>query len=177
MARALATDPFHNFRFQVTAAPVRGLTDPLGEVQAGFTNVTLPTKSIENVEYKEGTMVFRRKYPGDMTVDDVTMTRGVSKEGTEFLRWIEAAQTGAEYRADISIYHYHRSDISGTQAGAPNLTFAGTPSRQIQLREAFPISVKPGSDLDSLSSDISLQEITVAFEDFVVTNNRTDGIA
>ena len=177
MARAMATDPFHNMRFQVTAAPVGGLVNPLGEIEAGFTNATLPTKSIENVEYKEGTMSFRRKYPGEMTLDDVTFTRGVSKEGTEFLRWVESTQTGKEYRADLSVFQYHREDISGTEAGSPNLTIGGAPSRIITLKEAFPISVKPGSDLDSLSSDISLQEVTCSIEDFSVTNSRTNGIA
>jgi len=175
MARAMVSDPFHNFRFQVTATQP-GAVAPFGVAEAGFTNVTLPTKSIEQVEYQEGTMIVRRKYPGNMTVDDVTLTRGVAAEGTEFMRWIEATQTGKEYRADININHYHREDIADTETAAANYTLAGTPSRIVQLREAFPVSVKPGSDMDSLSSDISLQEVTVSFEDFVITNNRTTNI-
>jgi len=168
MARAMATDPYHNFRFAVSVAQVGALL-PFGDAQAGFSNITLPTKSFENVEYKEGTMVFRRKYPGDVTVDDVTFTRGVSKEGTEFMRWAERVQTGKEYRADVSILQYHRDNTSATAVGAGAFTLAAA-SRSIILKEAFPISVKPGSDLDSLSSDISLQEVTVACEDFTITN-------
>lgn len=166
MARALITDPFHNFRFHLSVTSVNGRA-ALGPVSAGFTNVTLPTQSAEVAEYKEGIMVYRRKYAGDPTFDDVTLTRGVAITDSEFWIWIDQTARGLEYRADLEIKHFHRSDV-GDQIDFSQLT----PSRIIKLYDAFPISVKPGSDLDSVSSDISLQEITLAIERFDVTNNK-----
>jgi phage tail-like protein len=156
MARALISDPFHNFRFHAIASQAGSLL-PFGDAQAGFTTISLPTKTIEVAEYKEGTMTFRRKYPGEMTVDDVTLGRGVSKAGTEMIRLIEATQTGKEYRFDVTIRHYHRKDISTTADNAANLTLAGTPARTIQLFNAFGTSVKVGSDLDSMRFYISVK--------------------
>lgn len=162
MARAMIDDPFHNFRFHVKASG-----NELGPVDAGFTSVTLPTHSVEGVEYKEGTMVYRRKFPGDPTFDDVTLSRGVTKAGSEFHTWIMSVTNGQEYRADLDILQFHRTDITDQS------DFSGlTPLRTIKLYECFPISVKPGSDLDSLSSDISVQEVTVSLERFEIINNK-----
>jgi len=166
MARALITDPFHAFRFHVSVTSVNGRA-ALGPVAAGFTNVTLPSQSIENVEYKEGIWVYRRKFPGDPTFDDVTFTRGVTTTDSEFWIWANQTSRGLEYRADLEIKHFHRSDV-GDQVDFSQLN----PSRIIKIYEAFPISVKPGSDMDSVSSEISLQEITLSLERFEVTNNK-----
>lgn len=166
MARALISDPFHAFRFHVSVTTVNGRA-ALGPVGAGFTNVTLPTHSVETAEYKEGIWVYRRKFPGDPTFDDVTLTRGVTTTDSEFWLWINETTRGLEYRADLVIKHFHRSNIPDQQ------NFSGlAPSRVVKIYEAFPISVKPGSDMDSVSSEISLQEITLSLEKFEVINNK-----
>jgi phage tail-like protein len=166
MARALISDPFHAFRFHVKVTSVNG-RPALGDVTAGFTNVTLPTQSVESAEYKEGIWVYRRKFPGDPTFDDITFSRGVTTAGTEFWSWINETARSLEYRADLEIHHFHRSDVP------EQVDFSGlTGSRVIKVYEAFPISVKPGSDMDSVSSEISLQEITLSLERFEVINNK-----
>ena len=167
MARAQALDPFHAFRFQVKVSNKQYGANPFGPASAGFNSVTLPTMSLESVEYKEGVMVFRRKFPGDVTVDDVTMSRGVTTNGSEFFTWMSATKSGAEYRVDLDIHQMHRTDV----AGQADFT-AVTGSRVIKLKECFPISVKVGSDMDSQSSEISLQELTVACESFEVANSK-----
>jgi phage tail-like protein len=168
VARAMSTDPFHAFRFQVKVANKQYKGDPLGPTTAGFNSVSLPTMNGEVVEYKEGVWVMRRKFPGDVTVDDVTLSRGVTVKSSEFFTWMDMTKKGAEYRVDLNIHHMHRSDI----ASQADFT-AVTGSRIIKLKECLPVSVKVGSDMDSQSSEISLQEITVACESFEVVNAKS----
>jgi phage tail-like protein len=167
MARAMITDPFETMRFHVKATKA-GSLDPLGPVAAGFNSVTLPTQTIESAEYKEGVMVYRRKYPGETTFDDVTFTRGVTVVGSEFWHWVNATSSGREYRVDMQILHFHRDNITD-KADFSTLT----PSRIIKCYECFPLSVKTGSDMDSLATEISIQELTVSIERFDVTNTRS----
>jgi phage tail-like protein len=155
--RAVTTDFFQNMRFKVTATHADG-KDYLGSV--GFATVTLPTMSQDVVEYKDGTMVYRRKFPGDPTFDDVTFTRGIANGSTELYAWMKNTANGGEYRSDMKIEHLHRTD-----------TAAGTGLRQIKLLEAFPISCKVGSDLDGTNFEVSIQELTVAIENIEITND------
>lgn len=164
MPRAQSTDFFHAMRFHVTTTGRGGTgASPLG-AQGGFTTCVMPEHTIELVEYKEGTYVYRRKYPGDTTVSDITLTRGVVKAGTELFAWILATTFGNEYRVDMTIRQFHRDDV----VGLSDYTNA-KPSRTIDCYECFPIRVKPGSDFDSQSSEISLQEIDIAVERFTIT--------
>jgi phage tail-like protein len=166
MPRSQSTDPFQTFRFHVTATKAGGNgIDPFGPVAAGFMSVSLPTINVESVEYKEGTMVYRRKFPGDVTFDDITLTRGVVSKGSELWNWINECARGKEYRIDLEIKHFHRQDI----VDKDDFTTL-TPSRVIKCFNCFPISVKPGSDLDAQSSEVSVQEITLSIERFEVEN-------
>jgi hypothetical protein len=95
------------------------------------------------------------------------MARGVTTAGTEFWQWAEAVSSGREYRSDLVIKQFHRTDITD-QVDFSSLS----PKRTITLHEAIPISVKPGSDMDSTSAEISLQEVTVAVERVTVVNSK-----
>lgn len=161
MARSQNTDHYHAMKFhcKVVTAGISGASDMT--VQAGFNTMTMPEATLENVEYKEGTYLYRRKYPGDVTFSDITLTRGTAKKDTAFYEWLRAAYLGEEYRVDMSINHFHRSDV-----GAEESYLTTQPKRVIKCFEAFPIRVKPGSDFDSLSSDISIQEVDIAIERF-----------
>jgi phage tail-like protein len=166
MARAMNTDPFHNMRYHVSASK-SGNVDPFGPATAGFSAVTFPTQTEEVVEYKEGIMSLRRKFIGETTFDDVTLSRGVSVSTSEFYHWLLAARTGNEYRTDIEIKHFHRDNITN-QDNFSTLT----PSRIVKCFECVPVSFKPGSDLESTSSEVSIQEVTFALERFEVTNSK-----
>lgn len=157
MARAQSTDMYHVFKFHVVDSENR--LDRL----AGFTSVTMPEMNLEAVEYKEGIWTYRRKYPGDVTINDMTLTRGAVKQGSKFYSWIKDAIEGNKYRLDMKIYHYHRDDIQGLT----NYINA-KPSRIINIFEAFPIRVKPGADFDSMTSEVSIEEIDIALERFTV---------
>jgi len=168
MARAMDTDPFQGLRFHVKATKAGGANLESFTNSAGFNTVSLPTHTVETVEYKEGIMVYRRKFPGDTTFDDITLTRGVTVANSEFWQWIDAASSGREYRADLKIYQFHRDDITDES----DFSTIENPSRIINCFDCFPISVKSGSDMDSLSSEISIQEIVVSLERFSIENKR-----
>lgn len=173
MARAVSTDVFQSHRFHIRS--VNG--DTLEAVsEGGFQSITLPDVSLDIVEYKEGIMAWKRKYPGIPSVSDVTLTRGVARTRTRFWEWVLAAIQGGEYRCDLEIYHFHRDELlalGDTDSGnSPNLP---TPSagRRIKLINCFGATYKPGSDFDAMASEVSIEELTIACERFEVYDNNT----
>lgn len=187
MARALATDFLHSMRYHVVVVPGdAGLNDqatlnPNGRPDAGFSAVTTPEATVEAVEYKEGTMIYTRKYPGNPTMSDITMSRGVARGDSSFWNWLRLVLEGgpagtnqAEYRADLDIKHFHRDTaLVRTQpasGGEGNLTDLNkdTPARVYHVKNAFPIRHKVAGDLDATASEISIMELDVAYEHFEV---------
>ena len=170
-ARSVASDFLQSMRFQVKCVGTGFTLDGPEGAQAGFMSVSTPEATIEAVEYREGTYNYPRKFPGNVTVADVSMSRGVALKDTAFWSWVSIVAHGeGEYRANIEIYHYNRSVLQKsvpTWAGgtAPTTGYGG---RKYTLHEAFPIRCKVAGDLDASSSDISVQEIDVAFEYFSV---------
>jgi phage tail-like protein len=159
MARAIGTDFYHAFKYhmKVSTAGVAGASS----IEGGFATAVMPEKTMEAVEYKEGIYLYRRKQPGDVTYSDLTFTKGVAKGGTAFYDWINAQLKGEAYRVDLQIMHFHRDEIAG------NTDFSTlAPKRVINCYECFPIRVKPGSDFDAQSSEISLEEVDIAIERF-----------
>lgn len=167
MARAQSTDFYHAMKFhmKVMTAGVNGASN-IG-VQGGFTNLTMPEVTTEVVEYKEGVYLYRRKFPGDATFSDVSASRGVTKKNTDFYKWIRAGYLGQEYRADIQIRQFHREEVTNLN------DYTGIqPKRVINIFEAMASRVKPGSDFDSQASDVSIEEIDIAYEYFEVEDKN-----
>ena len=160
MARPVASDYFQNYAFHVV--------DPSGELlpaeatMAGFSSVTVPEFTKDAQEYREGIYHRTRKYPGFITVGDVTLSRGVAKRDSYFADMI-FREGDREYRSDLTILHYHRTDdLQGGQ---------GQASREYHLLEAFCTRFKPAGDLDATASDISVQEVDLAVEDMEIVRN------
>jgi phage tail-like protein len=172
MARAVADDFIHSMRFQVSVA---GDGTQLGAAEAGFTTVTTPEATVEAAEYKEGTFVYTRKYPGNPTVTEISMSRGVTRSDSSFWKWLRTVIEGTgEYRADLDIKHFHREQalLRPVDEGGDGSNFTGintdSPARTYHIREAFPTRHKVAGDLDATASEISLMEIEVAYEHFEV---------
>jgi phage tail-like protein len=118
--------------------------------------------------------LYARKSPGIPTVADVTFSRGVVLGDTKMFAWVRRAIEGGEYRSNVTYYHYHRTALPGAQVDAnPHVAKAGPTSvdeladnsaNVYNLYEAFAIRVKSAGDLDATGSDISLQEMDVAYE-------------
>lgn len=150
MARSIQLDYYQAFRFGCSFT-----WNGIAYVQegTGFNNVTIPETSQEAAEYREGTFTWTQKYPGPPTVSEVTLQRGVTKQFTGFWDWIIGSIYGREYRVDLIIHHFHRSD-----------DIAGAASFRVNLSHAFPSRVKPTGDLDATSSEISLAELELTCE-------------
>lgn len=167
MARAQATDPLMNFRFFaeafVAGQNLLGFTDSSG-AQAGFTSVTVPSGSTEVAEYKEGHMRYKQKYPGVENWEDMTLMRGVFKTDTTMFDWWQRGGSQEEYRADMVVYHWHKDGKEPGKIGDKSK------ARQYQLFNAFSAGNKPSGDLDATSSEVSIAELTVAFEWMEIVN-------
>lgn len=176
MARAKSLDFLHNFRFHVVVTGFGPLANPvLGtlngtKVTAGFNSCTAPELSEEAVEYREGHYIYTKKYVGLPTISDLSLGRGVALTDGTFWAWIKDVVEGnAEYRANLSIYHFHRDakqqSTSGTTTEMDVDTNAGGFVRY-DCNEAFPIRHKVSGDFDATSSEVSIQELDLAIESF-----------
>lgn len=177
MAREVATDFLHSMRFQVVANDAgRPTLDAPGRVDAGFTTVSTPEATVEAVEYREGTFIYMRKFPGNPTVADLTFNRGVAKRDSSFWDWLRVIIEGSgDYRQDLQIKHFHRQEALPRSVGpftgeTANQTVIdiGAPARVYHVREAFPVRHKVAGDLDATASEVSIMELDVAFEHFEV---------
>lgn len=177
MARASNTDFLHSMRYHVTVTGAGSKTylKPDGRPDAGFSNISTPEANVEPVEYKEGQWVYTRKYPGNPSVSDISMSRGVTRGDSSFWDWLRVVIEGSgEYRADLDIKHYHRDQAlgrayptSGTEANVTALN-TDSPARIYHVKEAFPTRHKVAADMDATASEISIMEIDVAYEHFEV---------
>jgi|SRR5581483_2140251 len=155
MARSIDTDLYHNFRFHVVD-PAGGNLDPV----AGFTKVTIPNIGLDPVDYREGTFIWTRKFPGIPKVGDCELTKGVVKKDSDFLKWIEKPILGGQnYRSDLLIEEYHISDEFGIN---------GTPSRIIRIKEVFPTDFKASADKDASQPDVAVTSLKLAVEEIEV---------
>jgi len=169
--RAAVNDLMQGFRFHVIATNSDS-ENPLefnrkGEFEgggvAGFQSVTMPELTVEAQEYREGTMKWTQKYPGPPTVSDCTLMRGVAKRDTTFYDWVMDSVEGNEYRCDVTIYHYHR-----TEMGAANQSETSDDFRRVECKNCVPTRAKPAGDLDSMSGEVSMAEVDFAMESFKV---------
>jgi len=169
MTRAAVDDLMQGFRFHVIATKADE-SNPLefarqgdfeGGGEAGFQSVTIPELTIEPVEYREGTFKWTQKYPGPPTVSDCTLMRGVAKADTTFYDWVKDSVDGDEYRANVVIYHYQR-----TEMGSASQAEVSDDIRRVACYNCVPTRAKPSGDFDSMSGEISLGEVDFAMESF-----------
>jgi len=184
MVRPITSDYLHSMRFHVEMVDppsggspgyLQGGTADLRLPHAGFSACTTPELSSEAVEYKEGHFIYPRKYPGNPSVSDITMSRGVARLDSSLFSWMQATVEGGDptgtgsYRGDIDIKHFHRREMFAGGPNIQNVDLTNTnPARIYHVRESFPIRCKVASDLDATASEISVQELDVAYEFFTV---------
>jgi phage tail-like protein len=151
-----------------------------GTPEAGFTQCTAPGATVEAVEYKEGTFIYTRKFPGNPTMEDISLMRGVARLDSSFWDWMRVVIEGNEaYREDVLIEHHHRDTfMSGTSGrlggksnGSDNATAIAkdsTAARTYHVHEAFPMRHKVAGDMDATASEISIMELDLSYEHFEV---------
>jgi phage tail-like protein len=165
-ARSQSKDPFLSNKFGIVfeSGPLKSTT------VYGFQTATMPEQSIEQMEYSEGLFTYTRVYPGRSSFGTVTLGKGVVPGDSLFAKWIRRASEGWNYRSTVTIYQYSRQNVSGSTSYSSK-----TPSRKIKLINAMPVRFKAGSDLDAMSAEISIQEIEIAYERFVIFD-RVEGV-
>lgn len=171
MARAEDSDYLQNFRFHAyvmndaqKAFLQTGGTNELFTAdggKAGFQSITLPDRTFEATEYREGTHKYTKKFPGPATYGESSFMRGITQRESAFYDWGSANEGGATYRADIIVQHFHRDD--GT-AESGSEGFSDEPVRTYRYHQAFCIRDKPSGDLDATSGEVSIAELDVAME-------------
>lgn len=185
MARAAKDDFLQSFRFHVSATNTGGGTerfftnstpDEKGQPQAGFSAVSSPNASIDTAEYREGHYVYTKKQPGVPSFDDVTMSRGVTTADSQFYFWFTVCAEGnGEYRNDIEIRQFARISAAGEDILVRNNQSIKTNVAQgfklITLFDAYVSAFKPTADLDANATEISLSDLTVAYESFMVSGS------
>lgn len=167
--RSANTDYFHNFRFHASVVGPGGI-DYLESTEAGFNTCSLPEITTENSEYREGIWTYTRKEPGIATVSDVTLGRGVTPRRSRFYEWMIFNIEGGEYKGTLTIYMYHR--VGKEPDESANRTDLGY-ARKYVCEEAHPIRMKPGGDLDAMSSDISIAEVDISIERYKIVEPDT----
>jgi len=172
MTRAAVNDAMQGFRFHAVATRAGDIggnplnisrDDFAGGNEAGFQSITIPELNVEAVEYREGTFKWTQKYPGPPTVGNCTLIRGVIKKDTKFFDWVKDSVDGQEYRCDVVIYHYQRTEMDSANIGE-----AGTDFRRLECRNCIPTRAKPMGDFDSTSGEVSMAEVDFEMESFVV---------
>jgi phage tail-like protein len=191
MPRPVSTDFLQSMRFHVdvvaadnTPRLLRPVPTGASYPQSGFSQVTIPSMSVDTVDYREGTFIYTRRQPGIPSMEDITLSRGVARGDSSFFDWMRQVVEGTgEYRATLEIRHYHRDNThirSGqfpgqfpatnriNQTTIPESILASAAARTYQVFEAFPTNVKPAGDLEATTAEINIQDITVAYEHFEV---------
>jgi phage tail-like protein len=191
MARAQITDYLQSMRFFANVTNAGGATrlnlntgtTGGSTPQAGFSTCSTPEATVESVDYKEGEWVYTRKFPGNPSMGDITMERGVTRGDSSFWDWLRVVIEGSgEYRADIDILHFHRDNALSrpfpTTGAVPNLTNLDLqfPARVYHVHEAFPTRHKVAADLDATASEVSIMSLDIAYENFEVEEKAPVGI-
>ena len=141
-----------NFKFEVK----------IGGFQAmGFQSVTGLEKTIEEIEYREGSdKLVMRKFPGMASISNVTLERGFSSD-SDLINWINAS-----YNPDASA-----NAVQANVAPFQDITITirdrnGIAQREIVLKDCFVVSRQIG-DLDATANDILLETLEVACSDMI----------
>lgn len=202
MARASTVDPVEKFRFRISVisldlsvsgavSTIAGLSstgtfakDRLAVVaRSGFSSVTLPKVNVNEITYRENIDNQRFiKVPGLVSYDDVVLRRGVTAN-RDLYDWYRQVN---EEIALLSSAGQLNNDAQYTPRQSGNfrkdviievLDRSGEPTKAWYLFNAWPKSYAPGSNLDASSEEKLIEEMTLAYEQFLELEGGADGFA
>jgi len=185
MARSSKDDILEKFRFQVTIlknpSPLDpaniGNTSSIGNVvegklsgRIGFSQVTPPKATINVMKYRENNMGFSPiKVPGLVTHEDVVLKRGMTLS-RDLYKWYILVNNDAG-----TINKFQAAAVAFSAVPFQNPSFRkdviissmdreGKYTKHWILYNAFPSSYKGASDLDSATSELIIEELSLAYE-------------
>lgn len=190
MARAAATDPLRNFKFQVIIQPESDsrLNGLIGSrlPKLGFSVVSGLTVQNEMIAYREGGMnTHPHKMVGQSDYGPVTLTKGVFADQDALYLWQQfmhswaqgglddsGSQSGRnDYRCDV-VVTVHDHPVSAGSYAQPGVadsdpTPAGAIKLGYKLFNCWPASFSMG-DLNAGDSSILIQQIVLNHEGFAI---------
>lgn len=120
---------------------------------AGWQDVTIPSISIEEGTYREGTdPKHERKVAGQISYDDLEMTRGCKRDETIVWDWVKEVTHG-------------QVDGSRREIAIIVLDEEGEAQTRWEFRQCWPKDYDP-PDLDSsVDGEVATESITIAYDE------------
>ena len=156
MGRTTAEDPLMVYTFVIEIE---------GFKRFGFSKCSRLAAETAKTEYREGgDNATAKKIPGLTTFPDITLERGQTINtpnagGTDVLDWYQlvfdvAAKkpiSSGNFRREIDIVQFDKE---------------GNEAYRWRLTNAWPTQIQPNGDLDAMSSDVSIETMTICYEGF-----------
>jgi phage tail-like protein len=160
-------------------------TSLLGGAFGSFSKISVPGVSVTTQDIQEGVWPFTRKVITSASLEEVTLERGVTVLDSSFWQWAIGAITGDIARKTVMIELLHRAQEPALFPGPQQdrlkaATLTGTltigkadyvtatirpaipiVAKRWVLHDCIPIRVKPASDLDATSGEVSLAELVI----------------
>jgi phage tail-like protein len=143
----------------------------------------MPQLNLENQSIKEGNYEFPRKVMKSASASSISLEQGVSITNSDFYDWVRKAVVGRMGPRNLLLVQFTRINPIGQEgvfrspssgffgAAFGNAEFAARiPGRAWMLENCRPASYKPGSDLDGLSSEVSIATLELEMEEFTEYN-------
>jgi phage tail-like protein len=127
------------------------LGQSISELQLlSFKSISIPTMSMETKDIQEGNWPFKHRVPTGFTSSgECTIQGAITSLSMDFYLWFHQAVYGVGApRRNFSVVHTRQDKL--------------IPRRIILLEGCIPISWKPSSDFDATSSEVSIEELTMA---------------
>jgi len=144
----------------------------------GFARCTAPEVSMDMYRIKEGNYEWSRKVIKGADAQPITLEQGVQIFNSDFGDWVRKAITGRVDPKNLMIVHFSRMGFgNGGTVGAADTgnDFVGEafsfefvrriPGRAWILYNCRPSNWKVASDFDAMSQDISMQSISLEYEE------------
>jgi len=194
MARSATLDPIEKFRFKVTVISLDisavAAVDALGIInkkfsiisRAGFSEVTLPKATINEISYRENIDNQRfSKIPGLTKYEPVILKRGAT-DNRDLYKWYKlvhddmallgvAQELTKDSTAPVQSENFRKEVI------ITSLDREGNPIKQWMLFNAFPVSYKGGNDLSANIEEKLIEELTLTYEWFLELEGGIDGFS
>ncbi len=121
-----------------------------GDVRIGFTEVTGLERTIEPIEYREGSSrsFSKQKLPGMETNSNVTLKQGMMQGDIGFYQWINTVQMNTIERRDVTIKLLNE-----------NLE----PAMTWRLVNCFPVKYQ-AAELKADANEVAIQTLEIAHE-------------
>lgn len=202
MARSSVLDPIERFRFRVSVISIdlsaTGVVESAAQLLAaksgvakkfavlsrfGFQEVVLPRSNISEISYRENIDNLRSsKIPGLAKYDSITLRRGVTTN-RDLYDWYRLVN---DELALLSVAQELTRDSKYSPAQSENfrkdliievLDRKGNPIKAWYIMNAWPLSYKPGNDLNAQADEKLIEELTLTYEHFLELEGGPEGFA